>query len=117
MKETIAMDILNIGGLWARITERLDGETILAAGAVGLTVAWRVFRWQYRARIERRLQAAAAAYAARELSHDTRHNESRVRSGSRSATDSRNLISRSEMTTLRRELQCLFSVVKWGKKS
>ncbi len=91
------MDILNITGLWARFTERPDGEAILAAGAVGLTVAWRVFRWQYRARIERRLQAAAAAYAARELGRDTSHNEGRVRSGSRLATESRNLISRSEM--------------------
>jgi hypothetical protein len=57
------------------VAQILDGsgrQTLLAAMVVGLTAVWRIFRWQSRARAERRLQAAAAAYAARELAHERR---------------------------------------------
>jgi len=57
------------------VAQLLDGsgrQTILAAMVVGLTAAWRLFRWQSRTRAERRLQAAAAAYAARELAREPR---------------------------------------------
>jgi hypothetical protein len=55
--------------LWSRVVGGHDREVILAAAAFALTITLRVFRGQYRARIERRLQAAAA-YAARELAQE-----------------------------------------------
>jgi hypothetical protein len=63
----ITMSSNDLGEFWTRLVEQPDSRTILAAAAVGLAVAWRILRWQHRARVERRLQAAAAAYAAREL--------------------------------------------------
>jgi hypothetical protein len=63
----ITMRIYDLGELWARFTEQPDNRTVLAVAAVGLAIAWRILRWQHRAQVERRLQAAAAAYAAREL--------------------------------------------------
>ena len=96
----ISMNFYELSELWTRHVEHADNRTMLAAAAVGLAVVWRILSWQQRTRIERRLQAAAAAYAARELCRDTGYSESRAQSGSRLAMESRNLISRSEMTVL-----------------
>jgi hypothetical protein len=60
------------GELWSRFLGGHDREVILWAAALGLTATLRILRWQYRARIERRLQAAAAAYAAREMAQEQR---------------------------------------------
>ncbi len=55
---------------WRRLVEQPDSETLLPAAVLGLAVAWRILRRQHRAQIERRLHAAAAAYAARELAQE-----------------------------------------------
>jgi hypothetical protein len=70
----ITMSYEEFSGLVAQLLDGSGRQTVLAAMAVGLTAAWRVFRWQSRARAERRLQAAAAAYAARELAQERRPN-------------------------------------------
>jgi hypothetical protein len=64
--------------MWSRVVGGHDREVLLASAAFGLTVTLRILRWQYRARIERRLQAAAAAYAARELAQERRGNLARL---------------------------------------
>jgi hypothetical protein len=64
------MNFYDFGELWTRFVEQPDSQTLLAAAAIGLAVAWRILRRQHRAQTERRLQAAAAAYAARELAQE-----------------------------------------------
>jgi hypothetical protein len=59
-----------LSALAAQILDGTSAQTVLAAVLVGLTAAWRVLRWLSRGREARRLQAAAAAYAARELARE-----------------------------------------------
>ena len=66
----LTMNFFELSEFWARLIEQPDHRTILVAAAVGLTVGWRILRWQRRAQVERRLQAAASAYAARELAQE-----------------------------------------------
>jgi hypothetical protein len=66
----ITMSYEEFSGLVAQLLDGSGRQAILAAAVVGLTAAWRLIRWQSRARTERRLQAAAAAYAARELARE-----------------------------------------------
>lgn len=66
----IAMSYEELSALAARFFDSAGAQTLLAAVLVGLTVAWRLLRWISRAREERRLQAAVAAYAARELARE-----------------------------------------------
>jgi hypothetical protein len=66
----ITMSYEEFSGLVAQFLDGTSVQTILAAVLVGLTAAWRLLHWASRAREERRLQAAAAAYAARELARE-----------------------------------------------
>jgi len=66
----ITVSYEELSALAAQIPDGSGAQSILAAVLVGLTAAWRLLHWASRAREERRLQAAAAAYAARELARE-----------------------------------------------
>jgi hypothetical protein len=66
----ITMSYEEFSGLAAQLLGDSSTQTVLASMLVGLTAAWRVLRWLSRTRVNRRLQAAAAAYAARELARE-----------------------------------------------
>jgi hypothetical protein len=70
----ITMSYEEFSGLVAQLLDGSGRQTLLAVIVVGSTAVWRVFRWLSRTRAERRLQAAAAAYAARELAQERRPN-------------------------------------------
>jgi hypothetical protein len=70
----ITLSYEEFSGLVAQLLDGSGRQMLLAAMVVGLSAAWRLFRWQSGARAERRLQAAAAAYAARELAQARRPN-------------------------------------------
>jgi hypothetical protein len=57
----ITISYEEFSGLVAQLLDGSGRQTFLAAMVVGLTAAWRIFRWLSRARAERRLQAAAEA--------------------------------------------------------
>lgn len=64
------MNTISLGEFAENLSQTLAGsdtQFLLAAAVLGVTIVLRILHGQYRARIARRLQAAAAAYAAREL--------------------------------------------------
>ena len=64
------MDTSELNEFWSRFSNGLDTRAVLWLAALGLALAGLILSRLYRARIQRRLQAAAAAYANRELARD-----------------------------------------------